>query len=186
MSALSHRSILVTPQDFLDGEKFSAVKHEYLNGIVYAMAGGTRRHNSIAINIVTALKPRLRGKPCRLQTSDVLIHLQQGEDERFYYPDVMVVCGQYSPESRKVTDPTIIFEVVSPTTERQDAGEKKDAYLRCESVQTYVLVQPERVEVTVFARRGAVWDATVYNEMADVIPLPAIEAELPLGEVYEE
>jgi Uma2 family endonuclease len=150
------------------------------------MAGGTFEHSAIAVNIVSALRARLRGKPCRPMNSDMLIHLRYGADERFYYPDVSVICGPVPAGARSVDHPTVIFEVLSPGTERFDTGEKKDAYLRCESLQAYILIHSERVEATIHTRRDDVWDATRYNEITDTLPLPYIGCELPLAEIYEE
>jgi Uma2 family endonuclease len=186
MSAISTQQLLVSPAEFLAGEVAASCKHEYLNGVVYAMAGGTFAHSAVAVNILTALRSRLRGKPCRPMNSDMLIHLRHGADERYYYPDVSVVCHPVQAGARSVDNPTVVFEVLSPGTERFDSGEKKDAYLRCETLQAYVLVHSERVEVTIHTRRGDGWDATRYNENTDTLPLPCIQCELPLAEIYEE
>lgn len=186
MSALSIQQIFISPTEYLEGEELGDCKHEYLNGVVYAMAGGTNQHADIGGNIFTALKFRLRGKPCRAKNSDASIRLRHGHDERYYYPDVSVICAPKNPHARFEENPTVIFEVLSPSTERFDNEEKKNAYLRCESLQAYVLVHSERVEVTIYTRRADGWDATIYNETSDTLPLPCIECELPLSEIYEE
>lgn len=186
MSALSIEQSFISPSEYLDGEELADCKHEYLNGVVYAMAGGTYRHSRIAVRLVSLLNARLRGKPCRPTNSDMRIRVARAQDFRFYYPDAAVACTPIRDDALFVDNPTVIFEVLSPSTERFDNGEKKEAYLRCESVQAYVLIHSERVEVTIYTRRADGWDATIYNETTDTIPLPCIECELPLAEIYEE
>lgn len=186
MGAISIQQIYISPSEFLAREEMAPCKHEYLNGVVYAMAGGTIEHSNIGGNIFAALKAHLRGKPCRPLNSDLLIHLRHGADECFYYPDTSVICGPADPKARFVDSPTVIFEVLSPSTARFDTGEKKDAYLRCESLQAYVLVHSEKVEVTIHTRRADGWDTVRYDETSDTLPLPCIECELPLAEIYEE
>ncbi len=88
--------------------------------------------------------------------------------------------------ARTIENPSAIFEVLSPSTARIDQSEKKDAYLACPSVQHYVLVHAEKVEVTIYTRTADGWDVVVYNELTDELPLPAIEVCVPLGEIYEE
>lgn len=186
MSAIPHDSFFISPEEYLAGEENSETKHEYLNGVVYAMAGGTNRHSDISVNITSSLKTRLRGKPCRPKNSDIKVHIRNGNDDRYYYPDVTVVCGAVEPKSSIVENPTVIFEVLSPSTERFDTGEKRDAYLRCESLQAYVIIHTERIEVTIYTRTPAGWVAMRYNELSDILPLAMIDAVLPLSEIYEE
>lgn len=116
----------------------------------------------------------------------MLTRLRHGADERFYYPDVTVICSPVPPGSRFVDSPTVIFEVLSPSTARFDTGEKKDAYLRCESLQAYVIAHSEKVEVTIHTRRADGWDVVRYDETTDTFQLPSMECELPLAEIYEE
>lgn len=186
MSALSKSQFFVSPAEYLEREEQSDCKHEYLNGVVYAMAGGTNRHGDIVGNIFAALKSKLTGSAYRAKNAGSKVRLLHGRDERFYCPDVSVVCGLQKPQALFTENPTVIFEVLSPSTERFDKGEKKDAYLRCESLQAYVLVHSERVEVTIYTRSGDGWDAVIYNELSDTLPLRCIECELPLATIYEE
>ena len=185
MSALSIEQLFVTPNEYLDGEESADCKHEYLNGMVYAMAGGTFVHSTVAVNIVSALKTGLRGRPCRPVNSDMRVQFRVGSDHRYYYPDAAVICHPVPKGALFIENPTVVFEVLSPGTERYDRSEKKDAYLACESIQTYVLVHSERVEVTIYTRVGDGWDVVVYNELTDTLPLPCIECELPLVEIYD-
>ena len=186
MSALSIEQSLISPSEYLEGEELADCKHEYLNGVVYAMAGGTNQHSRIGATILSGLMLKLRGKPYQPWSSDTRIRFQHGDDARFYYPDGSVICHPVDKRALFAENPTVIFEVLSPSTERTDTGEKKDIYLRCKSVQAYVLIHSERVEVTIYTRRADGWDATIYNETTDTLPLPCIECELPLSEIYEE
>ena len=185
MSALSNPVTFVSVVEYLHDEELSAAKNEYINGTVHAMAGGTVGHGGIGRNITTALQTLLRGKPCRPHNSDVAVHLSQNRDERYYYPDASVTCGTQDLSARALENPVVIFEVLSPTTARIDQTEKKDAYLGCESIQHYVIVDPERVNVVIYSREADGWKMTAYDELTDALALTAIEVTLSLAEIYE-
>ncbi len=185
MSALSNLGHFVSVVEYLHDEEQSDVKHEYLNGVVHAMAGGTLGHSIITQKILLALGTRLRGKQCRPFGSDAAVHFSQAHDERYYYPDATVTCGPFDPAARAIETPVVIFEVLSPSTARIDRTEKKDAYLACKSLQHYILVEPDRVEAVIYTREGEGWKTTFYNELTDALSLSAIEVSLPLAEIYE-
>src|ERR1043166_10251430 len=125
---------LLSVEDYLAGELTSPVKHEYLAGVVYAMAGARNAHNLIATNTLTALALRLRGSPCRPFNSDTKIRIRQPTEIRFYYPDASVICRP-NPQSDSFQDePAALLEVLSRRTRRIDEGEKKDAYLTIPSL----------------------------------------------------
>jgi Uma2 family endonuclease len=175
---------LLSVEDYLAGELISPTKHEYLGGVVHAMAGARVSHNDITSNILVALGVRLRGKRCKPYTSDMKIRVQVGRQTRFYYPDVSVVC-ESNPKSESFQDkPKVIFEVLSKDTRRTDTGEKHDAYLTIQSLSAYILVEQEAPLVVVFRRTVAGFEREVYEGLDAVIPLAEIEAELPLSEVY--
>ena len=182
--ALRHMP-LVTVEEYLAGEELSPIKHEYLNGVVHAMAGALNRHNWIAVNITSALFARLKGKRCRPFNSDTKVRIAQGNDRRFYYPDVQIVCRFNSMDEHFQDHPAVIFEVRSESTARIDSGEKRDAYLRLPSLEAYVLVHDEQQAVTVWRRQGEQWESEYYTEPGDVIAFPSAECELPLAEIYE-
>src|ERR1700733_10708468 len=110
MSIAAPRSPLIPPEEYLLGEEAAAQKHEYLNGVVYAMAGGTERHSEISVNILAELHSGLRGKPCRPHNSDMLVRVQSGSDLRFYYPDASIICRPAGPEARVQENPSVVFE----------------------------------------------------------------------------
>src|SRR5690349_14374660 len=120
---------LVSVEDYLEGELISPIKHEYLGGVVYAMAGARNLHNRISTNTLGAMYVRLRGRPCQPFNSDTKIRIRLPTQTRFYYPDASVICRPNPNEDSYQDEPALIAEVLSKKTRRIDEGEKKDAYL---------------------------------------------------------
>jgi Uma2 family endonuclease len=176
---------LVSVEDYLANELISPEKHEYLGGVVYAMAGARNAHNRIATNTLVALGSRLRGKKCEPFNSDTKIRVRRPAQVRFYYPDASVVCRPNPPEDSFQDEPAALFEVLSRKTRRIDEGEKKDAYLTIRCLGVYVLIEQEEPAAVVFRRKKRGFVREVYRGLDAVIPLPEIEIELPLSEVYE-
>ncbi len=172
-------------EDYLAGELASAVKHEYVGGVIYAMAGARNAHNLITTNTLVALGGRLRGKPCRPYNSDAKIRLRLPTQVRFYYPDVSIVCRPNPQTDSFQDEPAVLVEVVSARTRRIDEGEKKDAYLTIPSLCVYVLVEQETPAVVVFRRTETGFAREVYEGLAAVVPLGEIEIDLALAEVYD-
>lgn len=176
---------LISVGEFLAGELRSPVKHEYLGGVVYAMAGGSNAHNLIASNTLGSVHGRLRGKRCRAYNSDTKIRVRLPGQVRFYYPDVSVVCRPNPPTDSFHDEPAVIFEVLSRRTRRADEGEKKDGYLSIPSMAAYVLIEQDSPAVIVFRRTEQGFVREVHQGLAAVIPLAEIEIELPLVDVYD-
>ena len=176
---------LISVEDYLAGELVSRVKHEYIAGVVYAMAGARNVHNIIATNAIGALHARLRGRRCRTFNSDTKIRIRLPTHTRFYYPDASVACQQNPPEDSYQDDPAVIVEVMSRATRRIDDGEKKDAYLTIPTLAVYLLVEQETAAVIAYRRSDQGFVREVYEGRSAVIPLAEIEAELPLAEIYE-
>jgi Uma2 family endonuclease len=175
---------LVSVEDYLRAELKSPVKHEYLGGAVYAMAGARNVHNLIASNTLVAVGSRLHGEGCLPYNSDTKIRIQFPTHVRFYYPDASVIC-QSNPSSDSFQDhPVVIFEVLSRRTRRLDDGEKKDAYLTIPSLNVYVLLEQEIPAAVVFRRKESGFVREVYQGLDSIIPLPEIDIELPLAAVY--
>ena len=175
---------LITPEEYLHGEELSEQKHEYLNGVVHAMAGGTTAHADLGGSIFGLLFQQLRGKRCRPFNSDMRLKVQLGLDLRFYYPDVMIVCDPRTVEHWQDA-PGVIFEVLSDSTERTDQGEKRDAYLRIPTLDAYVLVDSRKIEVLVYRRSGEEWAREAWRSLDDTLDLPTIGCTLALREIYE-
>src|SRR5437588_5953416 len=143
---------LVSVEDYLAQELSSPVKHEYLGGVVYAMAGARNAHKLVATNTVGALYARLRGRPCRPYNSDTKIRIRLPTQVRFYYPDGSVVCRPNPQTDSFQDEPAVLLEVLSRRTRRIDEGEKKDAYLTIPSLGVYVLIEQETAAVVAFRR----------------------------------
>jgi Uma2 family endonuclease len=176
---------LISVEDYLAGELVSPIKHEYLGGFVYAMAGARNVHNLIATNTLVNLGSRLRGKRCRPFNSDTKIRVRLPNQVRFYYPEVSVICRPNPPQDSFQDEPAAIFEVLSKKTRRIDEGEKKDAYLTIPSLGVYALIEQDTAAVVVYRRTEQGFVREVYEGLDAVLPLPEIDVELPLAEIYE-
>ncbi|MCE7869918.1 Uma2 family endonuclease [bacterium CPR1] len=176
---------LTSIENYLAGELASPVKHEYLGGVLYAMAGARNTHNRIASNALIALGSRLRGGACEAFNSDTKIRIRLPHHIRFYYPDLSVVCRPGPPHGSFQDEPAVVVEVLSRATRRVDEGEKKDAYLTIPSLEVYLLVEQDLPAVVAFHRTEQGFVRDVYRSLEEIVPLPGIGIELPLSELYE-
>ena len=174
----------ISVEDYLAGELVSSIKHEYVGGYVYAMAGARNSHNLIATNLTVAIGSRLLGKRCMTFNSDTKIHIPAPPRERFYYPDASIVCQPNSSEDSYQDRPAVIFEVLSDSTRRTDLGEKKDAYFQLRSLRVYALVEQDSAHVIVYRWHGEVFAREDYEGLNAEIPLPEVEVTLPLADIY--
>ena len=184
MSALKKPELL-SEEDYLAGELVSPMKHEFLGGVVYAMAGGRNVHNLIATNTVSVLHGCLRGQRRRAYNSDTKIRVRVAGRVRFYYPDSLVVCEPNLPGDTFHDNPAVITEVLSASTRRTDEGEKLDAYTSIPSLRVYLMIEQDRPFIVAHRRTDAGFIREVYAGMDAVVPLPEIGAALPLAEAYE-
>ncbi|MGH7545394.1 MAG: Uma2 family endonuclease [Gemmatimonadota bacterium] len=172
----------VSVGEYLRVEEASAVKHEYVAGRIFALAGATKRHNRIAVNLVTRLAAAAQGGRCRVYVSDVKL---RASEEVFYYPDVMVTCARTSEDPLIEDSPCLVVEVTSPSTEMIDRREKVLAYRQIASLQAYVIVHQDAPRVERHWRdESGSWR---YVELAGEgrVAFPCPELELSLGEIYE-
>ena len=174
----------VSVEDYLATEESSDVRHDYLGGIVYAMAGETRAHNQIIQNIGFAVRHRLQRGPCRLYLSDIRVNLDLRNDEYFYYPDIVVTCDKRDNHPRFVRYPRLIIEVVSESTERIDKREKFFAYTSIPSLEEYVLVAQAPRELTTF-RRSNEWKPEKISGPKTKVVLQSLKVSIPLSVIYE-
>jgi Uma2 family endonuclease len=181
----AHKRDPVSVDDYLAGELVSEIKHEYLGGFVYAIAGARIAHNLIKGNIFGALYSTLRGSQCRPYDSDMKIRVRLPTQVRFYYPDTSVVCRSNPRDFSFQDEPTAVVEVLSRDTRRTDEGEKKDAYLTISSLSTYLLVEQDMPSVVVHRRVEQGFEREVYTGLDAVIPMPELSTELPLSEIYD-
>ncbi|HET7502500.1 MAG TPA: Uma2 family endonuclease [Kofleriaceae bacterium] len=175
-----------TLEDYLSVEEMSAVRHEFLDGAIFAMAGGTPEHAALSAAIVVVLGTRLAGRPCRPYSADLRIRvLPTGLAT---YADAAVICGDpvRDPASpTHVTNPSLLVEVLGPGTEAYDRGEKREHYQRIASLGEYVLVAQDRREIEVHARvAGGGWRRTAYGP-GEVVDLPSIGVRFTVDELYQ-
>ncbi len=183
MSAVPISETLMSAEEYLVFEEEAFERHEYLHGAIYAMSGSSENHDLICGDLNFALLARLGNGPCRAYTSNMKIRIEEHASGRFYYPDAMVSCGPRTGKHYQ-TQATVVFEVLSNSTERYDRGEKRLAYFDIPELRNYVLITQDRLRVEVWRRDGANWDAELLNESGDILKLPAIHCEIPLAELY--
>ena len=178
------RKIPLSPADYLAGEQLSELRHEYVEGAVYAMTGARKTHNLVAGNLARALHAHLRGTPCQVFISDIKVHVAWDWRERYYYPHVVVACEPDDVDPYVIEKPKLIVEVLSESTERKDRADKFYAYRRLGSLQEYVLVAQDAARVEVY-RRDTGWDLEIYEVIEALIELRSIGLSLTVREVYE-
>ena len=175
----------MSPAEYFALERSSLEKHEYCDGEVFAMAGAKSRHNVIVGNIVGEFRSLLRARPCEVYPSDMRVELV-GEG-RYVYPDAVVVCdGPRFLDDGEDTllNPTVVFEVLSDSTEAYDRGEKFQAYQGVASVREIVLVETKKARVERYARQGdGSWVLRAYGA-GERVPVEACGVELAVDEVY--
>jgi Uma2 family endonuclease len=177
--AVRHQTLTV--EEYFDLEAASSVRHDYVAGVMYALAGASKRHNHIALNIARLLGAAASDGLCRVYMSDV--KLRAGEDV-YYYPDVMVACGPEGKDAFVEEAPCLVVEVVSPSTAVIDRREKLVAYKRIPTLEAYVIVEQDarRVQRHWRDEQGVWWDAEVSGQGR--VPLPCPETTLTLDEIY--
>lgn len=173
--------------DYLQVEEVSSVKHEYLDGEIYAMAGGTPEHAALCAALIVLVGSKLRGHPCRVYTSDLRVRITA--TGLATYPDASVICGDpiRDPESRThVTNPRVVFEVLSPGTEDYDRGEKREHYQQITSLDAYVVIAQDRRRIELWHRGGdRSWSHRVLGPK-ETLELEMIDCRVPVDELYGE
>ncbi len=181
MTNLFPRDRLLTIEEYFHLEEQSTVRHEYLDGEIRAMSGVTRQHSRITMNVGARLWAAARGGSCRVHQSDVMLQI----GKVVYYPDVMAACGPEPDDPRVELEPTLIVEVLSPSTERTDRGEKAMSYRGLPSLTTYIIVEQDRRWVERQWRTpNGTWQREIFSDAGAVaIASPALT--LTLDEIYE-
>ncbi len=182
MTAL-RRPDLIALEDYLANEANAPVKSEFLAGEFYAMAGCTAVHNQLAGALYAAFLAHLKGKPCRVFVSDMKVKLRYDGEETVYYPDVMVDCTGLAPDAVLATDPTVVAEVLSQSTERTDRREKWFLYRNIPALQEYLLMDQTRPEITVF-RRSTHWSAEILSAPDAAVDIPSIGFRCTVDDIY--
>ncbi len=177
------RKLPITAAEYLEGERKSEIRHEFVDGRIYAMSGARLRHNEIVGEAYTLIKGHLRGGPCRTFMEAVKVHLSDDLGEAFYYPDVFVTCEPADDDSHFVRHPELVVEVSSPETFRVAHYEKLPSYQRIPSVEEIVLIEQDWPELGIF-RRSDNWKRHLYTQLDSVIRFESIDFAAPLGDFY--
>ena len=183
---LPQRASVLSPDEYLAIERQAPYRSEYYAGEIFAMAGGSPRHSRIKTNVLTQLNLRLQNQPCTPYDSDLRIRVP--ETNLYTYPDASVICGDLEFDDEQndtVLNPTLIVEVLSPSTEAYDRGMKFDQYRRLESLREYVLVSQDAPRIERFLRNDdGTWNLAVVNGLEESVNLLSIGVTLPLAEVF--
>ena len=174
----------MTSEEYLEWEAKQEFRHEYIDGEIVAMTGGSLPHNDIALNFYRALYPHLRQRGCRVNVSDAKV--QANKNSRYFYPDLVISCHPDDLKSREfIQHPKVIIEVLSPSTANYDRTKKLKYYRQIPSLQEYILVDSEEIAVEVYQRgEGKMWHYYEY-EAGEAIALDSIEFEYAIELLYE-
>ncbi len=174
-----------TVEQYLDLERASVVRHEYLDGYVYALAGGTQAHSVITINVAALLRTAVRGGLCRVFSADMKVRVAE---RRFLYPDVSIGCEATDrrDDADWIAAPRVVVEVLSDSTAAYDRGDKFASYRQVTALRDYVLVETERRRVEVHSRQGeGAWTMRAYGP-DDTVVLPGLGVQLAVADIYED
>lgn len=175
----------ISPEEYLEGEELSQIKHEYINGQIYAMAGASDAHVTISGNLFAMLRNHVRGSSCRVYMADMKAYIETVNI--FYYPDVMVTCDARDRAFQNHKKyPSLIVEVLSQKTEAFDRGDKFTDYQQLETLQEYVLISQKRQRIECFRRNAeGFWVLQTYNQGSE-INLASIDFRTSIDTLYED
>lgn len=176
-----------SPDEYLAIERAAAFKSEFYNGRMYAMTGASREHNLVTANIARELTIQLKNRPCEAYINDMRV--RAASSRNYFYPDVVVICGEPDFEDAQadtLLNPTVLIEVLSPSTEAYDRGDKFAQYRRIPSLQEYLLVSSDRPRVERYARQDELWMLREAEGLESHMVLEAIGCTLSLREVYDK
>lgn len=177
----------VTPAEYLAFERASELKHELRDGEIVEVVGGKRPHNRISGNALTLLSNAFRGRPCEAFGSDMRVKVLATGN--YYYPDVSALCGDLEFEDEDedtLLNPKALFEVLSPSTQAYDRGEKSENYRQIPTLTDYLLIAQNRMHVEHYRRHEDTWTFREYKSASDVICLESLDCSLPLVELYDK
>lgn len=176
-----------TLEEYLDREEMADERHEFFDGLIVAMSGGLSAHDLVSSNAVTLLNLATRGRPCRAHGSNLRLYIAKSNVAT--YPDAMVVCGPYEYERGRrdlISNPILLVEVLSRSTESYDRGKKFEYYRTLPSLREYVLVSQTEPLVERFSRQDERWTLDAFRGLDAELPLESIEARLALRELYDK
>ncbi|MFN5952773.1 MAG: Uma2 family endonuclease [Dolichospermum sp.] len=178
-----------TVEEYLELEQTSDIRHEYFAGEVFAMAGGSKEHNIITLNIASRLRSRLRGSSCNVFMSDMKVRINLANENQtiFYYPDVIVSCDTEDQDRYFLNYPCLIIEVLSPSTETIDRREKLLNYRSLASLKEYVLISQDQVKVEVYRQdEKRNWTIQTLINRDDKLHLDSVGLILEMTDIYED
>ncbi len=185
--AIAYSKQKISIEEFLEMENASMEKHEYYKGEVFAMSGAKVQHNEICVNLITILKNKLKGKKCKPYNSDQRIHIQS--NTLFTYPDISIICAEIitlDNDDYNVLNPTVIIEVLSPSTRSYDRGDKFKLYRDIPTLKEYILADSESIHLEVFRlNEKNHWELEEYNSVEDFLFIKAIDEKILVSEIYE-
>lgn len=186
MSAIPKTKL--TPEDYLEFERKSEIKHEYFNGEIFAMSGAKRNHNKITTNLSGLVWQHLKGKDCENYSNDMRVFVP--ETGLYTYPDLVVVCGEPQFQDNvfdTLLNPILLIEVLSDSTEGYDRGKKFQHYRSIESLQEYVLVSQDEARIEKYVKHGdGFWLLSEAVGLDSEIEFASIECQIALAEVYDK
>ena len=179
--SLAKKYELISEEEYLTGELLSDVRHEYIDGEVYAMVGAHKYHNQIVMTVSNIFYNHLLAKPCQPYASDMKVKIEK----KFFYPDVMVDCSQEDTEYY-VEKPSIIVEVLSKSTRQRDKTEKRLAYFQISTLQEYILIEQDFVEIEFWSRdQDNLWQQSVYY-LGDDVTFHSIGLTVSVEDIYRQ
>ena len=176
----------VSVEDYLEGEKSSELKHEYVDGQVYAMSGGTANHSAVSVNFQSGLREQLRDSSCRAFNSDFNVRIQNIGGAFFYYPDSSVIRNPVDGSDLFSEAPVVILEVFSPSTRKFDDTQKKKDYFTIPSLKVLILAEPDTPFCNIYRRNGNQFTVEIISGIDEVLDLPEIQCSLPLADLYRD
>lgn len=174
----------ISPEEYLDRERHSPIKHEYIDGEIYAMAGTTKAHNIISLNLAFILRNGLKSSPCQTFIADVKVKISN--QKHYFYPDLVVTCNDSNElNAYAIEFPKVIIEVLSDSTESFDRGKKFQYYRTIPSLQDYILVSSQEYLVETFHRtENNLWLLQTYQGLEAIAHIESIAIDTPLAEIY--
>jgi len=186
MSAVPEQYLTI--DDYIALEESSGVKHEFLDGAAFAMTGASPAHNLMTFNVASILRPQLRGKSCRIYSSDLRLKVEA--TGLYTYPDASVVCGpaQFADTPKNtITNPAVLIEILSPSTESYDRGKKSQHYRKIESLRAYLLIAQDSRHVELYVKEEQNrWVLAEFSQEDAVVPLDTIGCAMTVKDIYED
>lgn len=176
----------ITAQDYLEGEKISDIRHQFVEGEIFMMAGASDKHVTVTGNVFALLKAHLRGSGCRTYMADMKVEAKQ--NQAYFYPDVMVCCEEADKKRDYIKQsPKLIVEVLSSSTEAFDRGQKFSLYRQINSLKEYILINPNKQQIEIFRlNEKKHWELFEFNSQQQTIEFASLNFQCELVDIYED